>query len=216
MVAAPQQRQQKEQQASDPCLHTSCAARPLGVLNQSMKRRSRRPTVGDKVRILVENEFGKFNAPIRNGTVGQVGWVTADDGSAQPYCIDLGDGRERWYRESWVSLLEDIVVNENYREAINAPESYRDSHENVEPCADNASENKSSCCGEDLQHWELVSDPSVAAVDCAAISCDDSPRGRKRRVLRQRKHIQGSKNEPDIYENADSSADEWMVTEIVW
>lgn len=73
----------------------------------------RRPKLHDRVRILVENEVGAHESPDRNGTKGRVGVIVEDDHSDQPYNVDLGDGnRDRWYKESWVVLLDDEPARE--------------------------------------------------------------------------------------------------------
>lgn len=68
---------------------------------------SRRPSVGDRVRILQENEEGALESPDRVGTKGKIGVIVEDDGSNQPFYVDLGDGKSRWYTEEWVALIEE-------------------------------------------------------------------------------------------------------------
>mmetsp|Transcript_11296 Transcript_11296/g.24893 ORF Transcript_11296/g.24893 Transcript_11296/m.24893 type:complete len:167 (-) Transcript_11296:148-648(-) len=139
-----------------------------------------RPTVGDLVKVKVENDPGKFHAPIRCGTLGLIGKIVVDDGSLQPYQIDFGDGQERWYREAWVELVMQKATN------------------NLQQCATDVSEESI------LQQWELIE------------LCDEDTKNKKTKHRRSSLKLAGGPDEPDVWEDEDSSGDEWMITEIVW
>merc|ERR1711879_517359 len=64
-----------------------------------------RPSVGQRVRIIVENADEAIDY-VRDGTAGMIGTIVEDDNSEQPFKIKLDDGRLGWYRQSWVELAQ--------------------------------------------------------------------------------------------------------------
>eukprot|EP00747_Dinoflagellata_sp_TGD_P042289 gnl/TRDRNA2_/TRDRNA2_141994_c0_seq1.p1 gnl/TRDRNA2_/TRDRNA2_141994_c0~~gnl/TRDRNA2_/TRDRNA2_141994_c0_seq1.p1 ORF type:complete len:254 (-),score=59.33 gnl/TRDRNA2_/TRDRNA2_141994_c0_seq1:215-976(-) len=80
-------------------------------------RTSKRPSVGDEVKIWKENDATYFSKS-RLGTYGMVGKVIEDDKSGQPFKVEIGVGNNQWYCETWLGALpalgsEVLVVDEN-------------------------------------------------------------------------------------------------------
>lgn len=58
--------------------------------------------VGDIVRIVVENEPGAHD-PDRSGTAKRMGQIIQDDELGQAFLVQFADGRESWYKASWLT-----------------------------------------------------------------------------------------------------------------
>lgn len=68
-----------------------------------MKIIKARPTVGDRVVIVQENQAGAEDND-RAGTNGMTGVIVQDDHTDWPYEIRLENGKSAWYRRVWVTM----------------------------------------------------------------------------------------------------------------